>query len=439
MTVRFRQVIAARGVGKAPESLVPRSRGSDSLLPSERRVLVHSWIWGLPFLLGGLPWAVAAADLFFSEYVEGSSNNKALELYNPSNNSIDLGSEDYRVELYSNGSPTITQSFLLSGTVDAGGVFVMAHSSADAYILGIADMTDALLNFNGNDALVLRKGGPSGSITDSIGQVGVDPGLYWGDPNTIATQNSTLRRDGAICHGDPIADDVFDPGAEWVAFGLDVFDGLGWHSCGTEICGTEIGDIHNEAFGVDETVRCTANDAFLGPNVDLTDNAVVSLHAPGAHLEGPIAVAAGSELRVRWPFDPSDTYTVDYCRLEFPLTVDEIEGTEVDVFARLYVAGITDQTTSNDLVPGVVVGFVGYGPDGSDPGLDSNWKWVVGFGNSSYGGANEDEYVAVLTVPTPGVYDYAFRFTGDGGATFTYCDATLAAVRTDTVPRMRAS
>lgn len=36
----------------------------------------------LPLVLG-LPVSALADDLFISEYIEGSSNNKAIEIYNP--------------------------------------------------------------------------------------------------------------------------------------------------------------------------------------------------------------------------------------------------------------------------------------------------------------------------------------------------------------------
>ncbi|MFO1515441.1 MAG: lamin tail domain-containing protein [Lysobacterales bacterium] len=42
----------------------------------------------------------APADLFFSEYVEGSSNNKALEIYNGTAAPIDLSVGQYKVQIY---------------------------------------------------------------------------------------------------------------------------------------------------------------------------------------------------------------------------------------------------------------------------------------------------------------------------------------------------
>jgi hypothetical protein len=125
-------------------------------------------------------------------------------------------------------------------------------------------------------------------------------------------------------------------------------------------------------------------------------------------------------------------YPIDFCRLQFPTLVDETEGTDVDAFARLFIAGLTDLSGVNDPAPSVI-GYVGYGPDGTDPAVDPGWTWTAGVPNPGYGPAspgyeaNNDEYQALLTVPSPpGSYDFAFRFSGDSGATFTYCDGQPA-------------
>jgi hypothetical protein len=54
-----------------------------------------------------------------------------------------------------------------------------------------------------------------------------------------------------------------------------------------------------------------------------------------------------------------------------------------------------------------------------------NWTWTTSVPNPNYIADSEpslDEYKAVLTLPGPGEYDFAFRFSGDNGNTFTYCD-----------------
>ena len=101
----------------------------------------------------------AATGLFISEYVEGSSYNKALEIYNGTGAAVNLGAAGYVVEIYFNGSSSAGQTISLSGTVANGDVFVLAHTSADPAILAEADQTSGSVLFNGDDAVVLRKGG----------------------------------------------------------------------------------------------------------------------------------------------------------------------------------------------------------------------------------------------------------------------------------------
>jgi len=126
------------------------------------------------------------------------------------------------------------------------------------------------------------------------------------------------------------------------------------------------------------------------------------------------------------------SYSIDFCRLQFPETIAELEGSTVDVYGRLFIAGLTDLSGVNDPAP-EVIGTVGYGPDATDPAVDPGWTWSEGVPNPTYDPAapgyepNNDEYVASLSVPSPpGDYDYAFRFSGDGGTTFTYCDGQPA-------------
>ena len=69
----------------------------------------------------------ATSELFFSEYIEGSSFNKAVEIYNGTGAAVDLST--YTIELYSNGASTASQSAVLSGSLADGDVFVLAHGS----------------------------------------------------------------------------------------------------------------------------------------------------------------------------------------------------------------------------------------------------------------------------------------------------------------------
>lgn len=180
--------------------------------------------------LAGPPVRAATSDLFFSEYVEGSGLNKALEIYNGTGAAVDLGAAGYTIDIYFNGSSSPGTTITLTGTVADGDVYVVADDGADPAILAIVDQTSTANFFNGDDAVVLRK---SGVPIDAVGQVGVDPGSQWGSGET-STQNNTLRRRSTVCSGDGVVDDAFDPATEWEGFAEDVFDGLGSHSadCG---------------------------------------------------------------------------------------------------------------------------------------------------------------------------------------------------------------
>ncbi|MEU4472223.1 lamin tail domain-containing protein [Micromonospora sp. NPDC023888] len=177
--------------------------------------------------LGVAPTAASAAptDLFISEYVEGSSNNKAIELFNGTGTPVDLAAGGYRLQLYFNGSTTAT-TIALAGNVSAGDAFVFASASAGAAILAQADQTTGASLFNGDDAIVLLRGT---TVLDSIGQVGVDPGTEWG-AGVTSTADNTLRRLPTVTSGDTDPTDAFDPAGQWAGFPVDTFDGLGTHT-----------------------------------------------------------------------------------------------------------------------------------------------------------------------------------------------------------------
>lgn len=171
--------------------------------------------------------AIAAPiDLFFSEYVEGSSNNKALEIFNGTGAAINLTTGAYNVQMFFNGNATAGLTINLTGTVANGDVFVLAQASADPAILAQADQTNGAGWFNGDDAVVLRRGT---TILDVIGQIGFDPGTEWGS-GIISTADNTLRRKGHIEAGDANGSDAFNPARQWHGFPVNTFDGLGSHS-----------------------------------------------------------------------------------------------------------------------------------------------------------------------------------------------------------------
>ena len=187
---------------------------------------IFTFILILAITLAALPQqpvrAATPTELFFSEYIEGSSNNKALEIYNGTGSAINLGTGGYSIFMSFNGG-TSTFTISLTGTIANGDVYVVAPTNANATILAAADQAAGTAWFNGDDAVLLRKGA---TVIDAFGQVGFDPGTQW----TGGGENDTLRRASTICTGDSNSSDAFDASLEWELFAQDTFGGLGTHT-----------------------------------------------------------------------------------------------------------------------------------------------------------------------------------------------------------------
>ena len=111
-------------------------------------VMVASAVAVAPVIPPGAP------DIFFSEYVEGTSNNKALEIYNPTAAAIDLST--YSIKLFSNGASTTTSVLTLSGTLASGRTLVLVNGNSIAsFQVSGSVVANNVINFNGDDALIL--------------------------------------------------------------------------------------------------------------------------------------------------------------------------------------------------------------------------------------------------------------------------------------------
>ena len=281
---------------------------------------------GLVLVLGLLPlaqlhtarvaYAATPTDLFFSEYIEGSSNDKALEVYNGTAGAVNLAAGSYRIEFYYNGNTASTFGIDLSGTIAAGDVWVVTPTNASATLLAYADQSSGTGWFNGDDAVVLKKGG---TILDVIGQVGFDPGSYWGSGLTT-TQNHTLRRKSTVCTGDTDGSDVFDPSVEWDGYIIDTLDGLGAHTASCS--GTPPTDTAPSVSTTTPANNATnvALDASItvgfSENVDVSGNWLSMSCAPSGKTYATSDLSATASGPMNWtfthttPFDYGDTCTV---------------------------------------------------------------------------------------------------------------------------------
>jgi len=182
----------------------------------------------------------AADSVFFSEYLEGSSYNKALEIVNASNAAVVLS--DYAIISSANDGAwlTIRYSFPAGTILDPGAVWVIANSSADQKIKTVADDTlttgaGGVVNFNGNDVRALVKITRTDTLLVDVIGLFNDPDLGdgWSVAGVaLATKDHTLIRKPGIRNGNP--DWLGSAGtnsddSEWLVLERDTFDSLGTH------------------------------------------------------------------------------------------------------------------------------------------------------------------------------------------------------------------
>lgn len=177
-------------------------------------------------------------DLFFSEYVEGSSNNKALEIYNPTSDTIYLA--DYRIAQASNaGGWAFYHAFPAGAAIAPGDVWVIIHNLTSTSLFDHANADEALpapgvIGFNGDDArAIIKISGSDTLFLDILGSATVDPGTAWPVAGVAnATAEHTLVRKPGIMSGNTDWEASFGTDAtnsEWIVYNQNDFTFLGWH------------------------------------------------------------------------------------------------------------------------------------------------------------------------------------------------------------------
>ena len=209
---------------------------SEETIASDYKIRISDSNDGIPYDVSDSFFSITGTqtitELFISEYIEGSSYNKALEIYNGTGSIVDLSG--YKVVLYSNGATTPYTTLNLSGTLLNGAVFVIAHGSAGANILAITDTTSGVANWNGNDHVSLQSS--DGTPIDGIGVLGSYPVSGWDVAGvTDATKEHTLVRKSTITAGNTDWSSSAGTNAtdsEWIVYDVDTFSYLGFHIAG---------------------------------------------------------------------------------------------------------------------------------------------------------------------------------------------------------------
>lgn len=205
-------------------------------------------------------------ELFISEYVEGSGNDKAIEIFNPTNSAISL--TGYRLERFSNGSSSSSSGGVLnlSGTVAPHDVFVIVNGQtttstsppsppASPALQAMADQLDGIYPaptyMNGNDAIVLYKNSTIVDIFGKTGQASMLSSSGWSDAppydgssgsGAIWTENHTLIRKSGVMQGVTTNPSTFIVTTEWDSLSVNTWTELGSHACS---CPTSVNEIDN--------------------------------------------------------------------------------------------------------------------------------------------------------------------------------------------------
>ena len=186
---------------------------------------------------GTCNYTLQMANLFFSEYAEGSSNNKYFEVYNPTTDTVDLSLYAYPNVGNAPSTPGVYEywnDFDAGAVILPNDVYVVAHPSADATILAEADETFTYLS-NGDDGFGLVYGDQTSyQVIDWLGDWNGDPGSGWevaGVPN--ATQNHTLVRKCDVTSGDTSwtnAAGTDSLNSQWIVYPNETWVFLGYHT-----------------------------------------------------------------------------------------------------------------------------------------------------------------------------------------------------------------
>ena len=186
--------------------------------------------------------------------MEGPGNNNAIEIYNPTNATIDL--TEYTINRYGNGATSGPDVWPLSGSIAAGEAIAVGNGQLDSLWVstywsvpvdpvfynacGIhgSGLYPTPFYFNGDDAMTLEK---EGNIIDIFGKVGEDPGAAWTDDvmagytdangGTWWTKRQTLVRKAAVMQGVTQNPILFNPTLEYDSLPDATYTGMGSHTC----------------------------------------------------------------------------------------------------------------------------------------------------------------------------------------------------------------
>ena len=232
--------------------------------------------------------SISFSQLIISEYLEGPSNDKCIEIYNATGAAINL--TGYNLKLYFNGSSTVGGTINLSGSIPSCGTYVICNSAASQ--AGSANLTSGGLTYNGNDAVGLYNGT---TLLDLFGNIGNDPGTEWTGVGN-GTADDGFIRNGSYCTGvttdpsgtGPTSFTTFTP-ANWTSVGMSGAT-LGSHTSTCGACGTPNTSL---TYNVNCTTGAAGNVDFSSTGTFTAGNTyTVQLSNASGSFAAPVAIGS---------------------------------------------------------------------------------------------------------------------------------------------------
>jgi len=310
---------------------------------------LYAQVGGLQFSKAGIPVPMAqyhgfvtVNHVFISEYVEGDGSDRAIEIVNPWPFGLGLDLSGFSLWRITDGGDWPEASLALTGKLEPLQTLVVCHPDAQPALLAKCDVTDAVLDFDGNDAIGLAR---HDTLVDSVGEAGADPGAGWSVAGVAgATADHTLRRKAAVAHGNTVWPGSAGSGpddSEWVVASKGAFDHLGVSPAATEICDNSTDD---DGDGLVDCFDSDCSDSFPtvglacdGDDDDLCANGAITCTADGAgvecvgeSVESIVETCDGQDADCDGLVDCNDPD----CSAQFPLLEQPCDGPDSDQCAN---------------------------------------------------------------------------------------------------------
>jgi hypothetical protein len=311
------------------------------------------------------PMPSAATGVVLSQVYGGGGNTSAvykndfIELHNRGTTAVSL--TGWSVQ-YASAAGTTWQVTNLSGSIPAGGYYLVAEASGGA--------VGATL--------------PTANATGGINMSAT--------AGKVALVNVTTALSGACPTGAQIVD--------MIGFGSTA-------SCYE-------GPTTPPSYAPAPTNATAAQRGLTGCVDTNVNSADVAVATPSPRTSTTAAFWCSQSLNETGATGPGEA---DYCTTQFPLSLSvQTAMVSPNVYGQIYEMGVTEAAGAN----ATVTAQLGYGPTTANPEYEFGWSWNATTYNVQSGG--NDEYQATFTAPAVGTYRYGYRFSFDAGVTWTYCD-----------------